>query len=310
MDPKDFIPQSIQSDSLEINPIRVGMSGAKLFFLNDRDKLWVMRIASEQTSQAKWEAALHIEQLVTQKGLCPQIRHIDHEKRVMISDRIKDISFAKALSQHKETLLPRLIQTLNNFHQIKDDALIDVTPVAFITLLMTGLTKSSQLPQWLIDTVTKSVGKKAPLELPPVLSHNDFNPTNILYDGDKLWFIDWESAGLNDPYYDIATLLLFLPFLEEEAVLSFYLARKPTELEIQHLHYQQYLACLVYGLITLQSIQDLSNVDLTHIDKIDDIHDLMKKRDCFETLLAHDQGKADFALSFLKKVHQLSSDSR
>ncbi len=42
-----------------------------------------------------------------------------------------------------------------------------------------------------------------------VSSHNDLNPHNILYDGERLWLIDWETAYGNDPLVDVATLLLF-----------------------------------------------------------------------------------------------------
>ena len=38
----------------------------------------------------------------------------------------------------------------------------------------------------------------------PVTSHNDINPFNVLYDGSRLWLIDWELAFRNDPLADVA----------------------------------------------------------------------------------------------------------
>jgi hypothetical protein len=53
-----------------------------------------------------------------------------------------------------------------------------------------------------------------------VSSHNDLNPTNILFDGERLWLIDWETAFRNDPLVDVATLTIFLAAAPElEAVL-------------------------------------------------------------------------------------------
>jgi len=43
-----------------------------------------------------------------------------------------------------------------------------------------------------------------------VLSHNDVNPTNLVYDGESLLFLDWETAGPNDPFYDLAAISVFL----------------------------------------------------------------------------------------------------
>ena len=36
--------------------------------------------------------------------------------------------------------------------------------------------------------------------------HNDLNFTNLLYDGERTYFIDWEAAGQEDPFFDIATI--------------------------------------------------------------------------------------------------------
>lgn len=40
-----------------------------------------------------------------------------------------------------------------------------------------------------------------------VLAHNDLNPKNMLAQRDKTWLIDWESAGMNDPLFDMAVLV-------------------------------------------------------------------------------------------------------
>jgi hypothetical protein len=40
-----------------------------------------------------------------------------------------------------------------------------------------------------------------------VSSHNDPMPNNILFDGERLWLIDWESAYRNDPLVDVAIVL-------------------------------------------------------------------------------------------------------
>ena len=40
-----------------------------------------------------------------------------------------------------------------------------------------------------------------------VSSHNDLVPRNVLFDGERLWLIDWESAYRNDPAVDAAILL-------------------------------------------------------------------------------------------------------
>ncbi|MCP1915134.1 aminoglycoside phosphotransferase (APT) family kinase protein [Bradyrhizobium elkanii] len=41
-------------------------------------------------------------------------------------------------------------------------------------------------------------------EVNSVSSHNDSLPANILFDGNRLWMIDWESAYRTDPLVDLA----------------------------------------------------------------------------------------------------------
>lgn len=43
-----------------------------------------------------------------------------------------------------------------------------------------------------------------------VSSHNDPNAMNVLYDGRRLWLIDWETASRNDPLIDVAVASHFL----------------------------------------------------------------------------------------------------
>jgi Ser/Thr protein kinase RdoA (MazF antagonist) len=64
-----------------------------------------------------------------------------------------------------------------------------------------------------------------------VSSHNDSIPSNILFDGERLWLIDWESAYRNDPLIDVAIMLdsfAFSPKLQH-VLLRAWLGRAPDE---------------------------------------------------------------------------------
>jgi aminoglycoside phosphotransferase (APT) family kinase protein len=52
---------------------------------------------------------------------------------------------------------------------------------------------------------------------------------NILFDGERLWMIDWESAYRNDPLVDVAIMLdnLAAPAGLEEELLHCWLGRAP-----------------------------------------------------------------------------------
>ncbi len=64
-----------------------------------------------------------------------------------------------------------------------------------------------------------------------VSSHNDLVPRNILFDGERLWLIDWESAYCNDPAVDAAIVLDNFAALPELdcVLLQAWLGRAPDE---------------------------------------------------------------------------------
>jgi aminoglycoside phosphotransferase (APT) family kinase protein len=56
-----------------------------------------------------------------------------------------------------------------------------------------------------------------------VSSHNDPHPGNILFDGERLWLIDWETAYRNDPAVDLAVMTMYragTPELQEALLQS------------------------------------------------------------------------------------------
>jgi hypothetical protein len=62
-----------------------------------------------------------------------------------------------------------------------------------------------------------------------VSSHNDPNPRNILFDGTRLWLIDWETSYRNEPLVDVAIVAgQFAPTPElGDALLHAWLGRAP-----------------------------------------------------------------------------------
>jgi aminoglycoside phosphotransferase (APT) family kinase protein len=65
------------------------------------------------------------------------------------------------------------------------------------------------VPAFVADAVARLLAEEPPPPPYLVLSHNDVNPTNLVYDGSALRLLDWDMAGANDPYYDLAAAAVF-----------------------------------------------------------------------------------------------------
>ena len=73
--------------------------------------------------------------------------------------------------------------------------------------------------------------------------HCDYQPTNLVINGDKLYVLDWEFAGMNDPFYDIACYGN-AGFDKALALLEAYVGHKPTEEELKRLYFHRAFQCL------------------------------------------------------------------
>jgi aminoglycoside phosphotransferase (APT) family kinase protein len=83
-----------------------------------------------------------------------------------------------------------------------------------------------------------------------VSSHNDPHPGNILFDGARLWLIDWEAAYRNDPLVDVAVMTLYIASSPgaQEALVRSWLGRPSDPVLRARLVLMRQLVRLFYGL--------------------------------------------------------------
>jgi aminoglycoside phosphotransferase (APT) family kinase protein len=89
-----------------------------------------------------------------------------------------------------------------------------------------------------------------------VSSHNDPNPRNLLFDGVRLWLVDWELAARNDHLFDFAiatTEIADTPDLEA-ALLTSALGQAPDAALRARLRVVRQLTRLFYGCIALDAV--------------------------------------------------------
>ena len=82
-----------------------------------------------------------------------------------------------------------------------------------------------------------------------VSGHNDlFKPDNILFDGHRLWLVDWEAAFLNDRYADLAVVAnqVVTNYEEETAYLEEYFGAPPDRYQLARFHLMQQLVHVFY----------------------------------------------------------------
>ncbi len=239
-----------------VTPLSGGASGALIFRVESGKRLLLLRVEGPPSPLRNPHQYVSM-RLAAEAGLAPKLFHVDAAAGIAITDFIVQQPLSAypggpgALAQALGVLLARL-QATPAFPAFIDSpdlvrrllAHVDLTGLFAAGLLdshMEHLARLSEAHPW------------DPAKL--VSSHNDPNPRNILFDGERLWLIDWESAYRNDPFADVAILLdNFAPTPELEAVfLKAWLGRAPDEAVYTRLALLRSLTRLYYAGVLLSA---------------------------------------------------------
>lgn len=211
------LPASLQHDSTTISPIAVGNSGAGVYLVTDDRNRWVLKRTSAEEPVEQWRTNLEMQRRATAARIAPAVIHADEQRRTVLSEHIADKSFAALVGNpdtrsHAIDLLGRMIRSLHEIAPLPSQNAVD--PIAVLDNFKHGLKRASQsasLPI-VVEQAWNSLSEtKVPVvDRAPVLCHNDINPSNIVYDGRRVVMLDWQTAATNNPYYDLATVALFL----------------------------------------------------------------------------------------------------
>ncbi len=79
-------------------------------------------------------------------------------------------------------------------------------------------------------------------------THGDTQPSNFIVGKDKLYIVDFEFSGNNDPYYDIACFGN-IHFEYALKLLDVYLGRKANAKELKRLYYNRIIQALQWSLV-------------------------------------------------------------
>ncbi|MDB4946412.1 MAG: hypothetical protein JWP97_5946 [Labilithrix sp.] len=193
-----------------LEKVAAGLSGALVFRAEVEGRPWLLRLEtslpSAFTDPVRHHACL---QSAAAAGVAPAVRFADATTRVAIVDYIAPRPLtgfpggAAAIAAAIGALIARL-QATPVFGQLTD--YLDGVDAIIGNLMSLGVVTEAAMAPYLAAhrEVRDAYPRPGPAEL--VSSHNDLNPSNVLYDGTRLWLVDWEAAFANDPHVDPATV--------------------------------------------------------------------------------------------------------
>lgn len=190
-----------------LQPVPGGASSALTFRVEAGGRPYLLRVEGRRTPLRNPHQYACM-QIASDAGIAPPVRHIDDPNGIVIMDFIA----SRPLDEHPGGALglARALGTLAARLQATPTFPAFIDYFSALTRMLAYVRSSSLFAPGLLDPHIEAftrIREAYPAAPAPVSTHNDPNPRNILFDGERLWLIDWETAYRNDPLVDVAILL-------------------------------------------------------------------------------------------------------
>jgi len=224
-----------------------------------RGSAFLLRINTRKGDVARHYACMNA---AAEAGLAPHVWYTNIDDRVSITDFVETKPFPRADALVR---VPAALRTLHAFppfpdvpHHMNSTCLFLVHKGPAVDGFLQQFQAANVLPKPEREELFAAHAQLAAVyphpEADMVSSHNDlFKPDNMLYDGRRLWLVDWEAAFRNDRYADLAVVANQLDTndSEERAYLQEYFGEPPNKYQLARLYLAQQLAHMFYALVFL-----------------------------------------------------------
>jgi hypothetical protein len=254
--------QAFGTPELDSPPLLLpgGMSGAKLFRIRVGAVPYILRLEPPAAPPFGDPARAHAcMRRAVDACLAPPVRHADVATGIVIMDLIQERPLADYHGDRPDMIV-ELAQAVRALHET--DAFPEVvdylTGMDQLVAWFRGAGLSSPASEELVARFESFRERYRTPDSDQVSSHNDLNVRNVLYDGRRLWLIDWDAAFRADRFVDLAAVANWFTRTpsEEEVLLATYFRGPSTEEQRARLFLMRKVNYLFYGVMFALSAVD------------------------------------------------------
>ena len=265
---KDFAKIFPNKDKLTIEPIKGGLSGAKIYKViantDHTKKEYLVRHSSGIFGAKEIFHELAIQKEMGAIGISPKVYYSNPNQGIVAMEYINNqLSTGRDpnILNNIPNSLENLVKVLQGVHQhqklnnkITNRIALDYIKRSYQELPRSFLDKDDAALLKLAVNTPWPTGKAT-------LTHNDFRSDNLLYDGHHFLLIDWELGGLGHPFYDLAYFANYqaLSLKEGDELFSLYLTRKPSIEEFKNYHRMRRIAFCFSATLALPGLAKLGD---------------------------------------------------
>jgi len=274
----------IWSGPIEISPLEGGITNFN-YLVKDSGKDSVVRMGSDIPEHLVYRSnEILVSKAAFEIGVSPEL--IYNEPGILVLDYIKSTTL-EPITIRKN--LERIIPIVKKIHHSIPNKLSGQPSIFWVfyvikyysNFLLKNKSTHSSLISDLLSKSNKLQELSSPREI--VFGHNDLLAANFLDDGSKIWVIDWEYGGFNDPLFDIGGLASNndFDFDMENLALEMYFDKKPSK-ELIIKYNAMKTASLLRETMWSMVSEITSKLDFSYADYTSE--NLSKFRDSFENL--------------------------
>lgn len=228
-------------------------ASAAIYIIECNDKMLVARFSDPNRPTANIPHEYACQQQASNDGIAPRIYYSDIDSCLSIMEWIdsKSLPFFQAHQTTEAAMVGELIASL---HQSKP---FPESHSVFDLLMMVSQGLKNNFPDdsYLTQCI-EIINPYLPLvnvadDKRP--SHRDCHSFNLLFDGKRYFLIDWESAGNESLYFDLAVISNTLLFedADQKAMLLAYFKQTPTAQQYAKFELMRIIAFVYYGVLLL-----------------------------------------------------------
>lgn len=258
-----LLPEARVGNVSSIEPISLGLSGAGVYAVSSDRGEAILRINAATADASRWSQQLRLVRSAAELGVAPALLHVDEDARAIVSVRVRGVPLGAALSEPatRQAALTSIVTQLRALHALDATGIDRIDPLAHARAHHVSQRTRAGFPAWAdgLEPIFDQIAAMLASDPRRVVSHNDLNPGNLLWDGTRAWLVDWEVAGLAHPFYDLAALAMFLRLPDEVAhgLLAYQEQRALGDADRAIFAALRQLVALLCGLTMLSLVPDL-----------------------------------------------------